>query len=274
MRLNLKMKLSLINSIIIIMVIISVLLLSIAIANSTVSIMGNKITKEIEQNLEEKLKKSVQISLNVINDKAENVKRDGELMAHSDMVGALLMEEAVEKTAIMKDSSSGELIKKYTKVEIDKKSSDLYFLKVVNSLQQNIYFGRDALQSIEIVDKNGDIRAENSRLQEEFKEKNKSEKIKNTLESESDMIDIVSGKGGIAIKTYSVSKKYMRSKNKGLIILTLPMNIIFANNMKNITDTEIVFYTKQNFLTGTFFRVNNSEMVKLQNEEEVFNKIL
>ena len=52
------------------------------------------------------------------------------------------------------------------------------------------------------------------------------------------------------------------------------MNIIFANNMKNITDTEIVFYTKQNFLTGTFFRVNNSEMVKLQNEEEVFNKIL
>lgn len=274
MRLNLKMKLSLINSIIIIMVIISVLLLSIAIANSTVSIMGNKITKEIEQNLEEKLKKSVQISLKIINDKAENVKRDGELMAHSDMVGALLMEEAVEKTAIMKDSHSGELIKKYTKVEIDKKSSDLYFLKVVNSLQQNIYFGRDALQSIEIVDKNGDIRGENSRLQEEFKEKNKSEKIKNSLESESDMIDIVAGEGGIAIKTYSVSKKYMRSKNKGLIILTLPMNIIFANNMKNITDTEIVFYTKQNFLTGTFFRVNNSEMVKLQNEEEVFNKIL
>lgn len=273
-KLNLKTKLALINSIIIVSVIAAVLFLAISTASSTVSNIGESVKKEIEKNLEEKLKKSVQISQNIIKSKAEEVKRDGEVMAHSDAAISLLMKDAVERTSVMEDEETGELIKKYTKVDLDKKSSDLYFLKVANTMQKNAYFGRDALQSIEIVDRNGNIRAKNSRVEKEFQEKNNSEKIKSVLKSESDLIDIISGETGIVIKTYSISYDYFQSANKGIIIVTLPLNIIFANDMKNITDTEIIFYSKNKFLTGTFFKINKNETLKLENEDKIFERVV
>ena len=139
-------------------------------------------------------------------------------------------------------------------------------------MKETIYETGDAPQHIEIIDRNGEIKSTTNGLSEGFKEQSGSEKLKQIQSIAGfTMTDLISAPEGIAAKAYGrINKLSTESTTQGVLVVTLPLDLNFANELKQFTDNEIAIYNKDQYMTGTFYY---TDFITLP-ESKVFGKFM
>ena len=120
----------------------------------------------------------------------------------------------------------------------------LEYMKLASNMQKTAY-GADATTQIEIADSTGKVKSKTGNIPESFKETDNSEYIKQVITDQSMQVaNIVTGSDGMAIKAYgSVNKTSSEQERRGVVILTLPFDNIFATELKRFTDNDIAIFS-------------------------------
>lgn len=273
LRLNVKQQLVLINAIIVVAILFVATVVQLGIASS----VTDKVKKSTEKSINEKLRKAAEISSNIVKQKQESLLKESGLLANSEDTIALIRYGAIKKgTEYEKGKEEGEVVRRYTQA-----SGRLQYITLVNNLKRNMY-KNDALEHIELVDATGEVKANTSQFPDSFKEQSNSEIITTILKDSSaiTIANIVNTDEGLAIKAYTpVDATFIGADKPGVVIVTLPLNKIFANDLKNLSGADIAIYNRDKFMTGTLFNDASEEIILDTDEKdqkatsEVFEKL-
>ena len=227
-----------------------------------------QIKNDIESPHEEKIKKDAVITINVIKDKQESLKKDASMIGNNETVVSTVG-YGYSKTLDFNSESfvaSGENFN-----VLYKKSGMLDYMKLASNMQRNMY-GADATTQIEIADSTGTVKSKTGNIPESLKEIDNSEYIKQVITDPSMQVaNIVTGSDGMAIKAYgSVNKISTEQERRGVVILTLPFDNIFATELKRFTDNDIAIFNGDQYMYGTFY---NTEYTSLK-QDKIYEKFI
>lgn len=259
---GLKQQLVFINAIIVVVILSVATAVQLGIASS----VTEKVKKSTENSINEKLQKAAEISSNIVKQKQESLLKECGLLANSEDTIALIRYGAIKKgTEYEKGKEEGEVVRKYTQ-----SSGKLQYITLVNNLKRNMY-KNDALEHIELVDTTGEVKANTSQFPLGFKEQSNSETITTILKDSAALTisNIISSDEGLAIKAYTpVDSTFIGSDKPGIVIVTLPLNKIFANDLRKLSGTEIAIYNRDKFMTGTLYNDASEELILDSDEKE------
>ena len=257
---SLRTQLVAINSIIMIAILVVTIMVAISVSLANIGSVSNKVKESMTKTLDEKLKKSALISIEVIKEKQKNLLKDANMIGNSESVISIIEYGYISKNKqITADSFRAEgdgFVLDYKKAD-----SALSYIQLATKMKETVYETGDAPQQIEVIDRLGEIKSTTNGLSEGFKEPAGNEKLKQ-LQSTAGltMTDLVSATEGIAIKAYGrINKSSTESNTQGVLIVTLPLDVNFANEMKQTTANEIAIYNKDKYMTGTFYNTTFTE---------------
>lgn len=219
--------------------------------------------------MDEKLTKAVLISNKIIEKEKRSLLKDANIIGSNELLISLIEYGYIPKNNQRSEES---FIKKGDSfvVEYQKANSVLCYIQLARKMQAIMYETGEGPEQIEIIDKTGNVKSTTIGLNESFKEQSNSERIKEIQEIPGlTMIDLISASEGIAIKAYGrINKNLAYSEKQGIVVVSIPLDSNFANEIKEITDKEVAIYNKGQYMTGTFI---NTDFIK-KGEEEIFNK--
>ncbi|BDU49443.1 methyl-accepting chemotaxis protein [Haliovirga abyssi] len=274
--LSLKAKLILINSVIVFAILVASTITAINISGSKLGEVSDNIKDNLGKALNEKLKKAGEISINILKDKENVILREANIMGSNSDLITLVEYNMKRKTSKLSKNSfiPDEKNKKKFFVEYKKTKSILNYIRIVGDLQKSMY-GDGAEKQIEIVDATGKVKAKTKGIKRAFREKSNSDKIKQILGTAGGLTltDVIPSSNGLIIKAYGkIDKDSTDNQQKGILIVTLPLNVAFANQLKNMTDTEIGLYNGTKFFTGTLFG-DNGKPLDLGDGSKILKKL-
>ena len=273
---KLKNKLILGNLILILLAVTSISLILFIISRNNIDSLSNELIKTHEKTLNEKLIKAANISKNIINQKKVQLLHEADLIAnHPEIVNSVFYGYSKSRN----EHGIFKIDGKDVYVEY-KKIGPLAYISLAPSMQNYVYGTGSQVEQVEIANKEGKIISKTRQVK--IKEENESENIKKLLaaRSSADLVDyIVETKGPdsnindiMVMKAYSKVHHYLTTEEPtGVIITSAPMDLNFANELKKITNTEILIYTENSFVAGTFFDIETNKMMNFQREEKIFN---
>lgn len=276
---KLKMKLVLINTCIMAVVLIIAIASAIYLSKKNVSDLSANINNQLTRSLNEKLKKAAEISSNILDTKSKVILKEANMMGDNSDVISLVDYGLVKKRSVLMKSSFKQDPEKKKKFFLEYKAArgSLNYIKLANNLKLSIYEDRGAPQHIEIVDRTGKVRGKTADIPKQFIEPNNSEKVKQILKTRGGITfsDIISTKNGMAMKAYGqVNKSSTEDQQPGILIVTLPIDVSFAYELKKTTDAEVAIFNGDEFFTGTFYDPMENKIYNLGREEEVFKKLI
>lgn len=266
---GLKLKLILINMAIISFLVLILTVTAITTATDKITEVSNIVKDEIDKSLTGKLKKSIEIADNILNEKKAEMQNDAVFLAYTDELKDLLINKSVLKSDVLyKTEKKGEYIRKYKKIR-----NSTPYLRLIIELKRRLYGVDETLESIEIVDNDKKIYGNYLSVNSEFRKKDGLELINLIFENKMEGFShITSSERGLAIKSYGALLHNFEVY--GAIVITIHLDLYFLQNLKNLTDTEIFIYKGDRFLDGTLFKYGeNIEKIKFQNETEIFAKL-
>lgn len=273
---KLKNKLILGNLILILLAVTSISLILFIISRNNIDSLSNELIKTHEKTLNEKLIKAANISKNIINQKKIQLLHEADLIAnHPEIINSVFYGYSKSR------NEHGAFKIQGNEVYVEyKKAAGLSYLALAPAMQNYVYGTGSQVEQVEIANKEGKIISKTRQVK--IKEENESENIKKLLaaRSSADLVDyIVETKGPdsnindiMVMKAYSKVHHYLTTgEPTGVIITSAPMDLNFANELKKITNTEILIYTENSFVAGTFFDVETNKMMNFEREEKIFN---
>ena len=227
-----------------------------------------QIKNDIESPHEEKIKKDAVITINVIKDKQESLKKDASMIGNNETVVSTVG-YGYSKTL---DFNSESFVASGESYNVSYKTAGmLEYMKLASNMQKTAY-GADATTQIEIADSTGTVKSKTGNIPESLKEIDNSEYIKQVITDPSMQVaNIVTGSDGMAIKAYgSVNKISTEQERRGVVILTLPFDNIFATELKRFTDNDIAIFNGDQYMYGTFY---NTEYTSLK-QDKIYEKFI
>ncbi len=273
---KLKKKLILFNLVMIGIGISTVISVLYFISISNINKVSDSLVETHAKTLNEKLIKAANISKNILEDRKKILLEESQIIAnHPDVINSVLYGYN------RKTSNFGEFVdvdKKTAYVEY-KKASKLSYIKLGAAMQTYVYGSGVPEQQVEIADKEGKVITKTKGLKPEMREEDNSDNIKKVLESATyyEVVDLISNadKTSLTLKAYSkIYKDITTSEKTGVAITSIPLDLNFANKLKDITNTEVVLYNGEKFLSGTFFDVSTNKQMQFGDEEEIYQKFI
>ena len=264
---SLKLQMVVINTIIVSIILAVVITVAIVASLGGVNNVSGQVKNGIAKPLEEKLKKGAVITINVIKDKQESLIKDASMIGNNETVVSAVG-YGYSKTA---DFNSESFVASGESYNVSYKTAGmLEYMKLASNMQKTAY-GADATTQIEIADSTGTVKSKTG-IPDSFKETDNSEYIKQVITDQSMQVaNIVTGSDGMAIKAYgSVNKTSSEQERRGVVILTLPFDNIFATELKRFTDNDIAIFNGDQYMYGTFY---NTEYTSLK-QDKIYEKFI
>ncbi len=242
---------------------------------SNIDKMSDNLLKNHERTLNEKLTKAVNISKNILEDRKELLLNEARIIAnHPDVINSVvfgLNKRKKDFGNFIEDEDSSKVFLEY------KKANKLSYIRLGTTMQTYVYGSGEPEEQVEITDKEGQVLTKTRGLKSEMREKNKSSNILEVLESKNnvEVIDLTSSEdnSNIMIKAYTrIYRDLTSGDSTGVVITSIPIDLNFANKIKSITNTEVLLYTNDQFLAGTFFDVSTNKEMKFEKESEIYDK--
>ena len=265
---SLKLQMVVINTIIVSIILAVVITVAIVASLGGVNNVSGQVKNGIAKPLEEKLKKGAVITINVIKDKQESLIKDASMIGNNETVVSAVG-YGYSKTA---DFNSESFVASGESYNVSYKTAGmLEYMKLASNMQKTAY-GADATTQIEIADSTGTVKSKTGNIPESLKEIDNSEYIKQVITDPSMQVaNIVTGSDGMAIKAYgSVNKISTEQERRGVVILTLPFDNIFATELKRFTDNDIAIFNGDQYMYGTFY---NTEYTSLK-QDKIYEKFI
>jgi methyl-accepting chemotaxis protein len=265
---SLRTELVAINSIIMIVLLVVTIIVAITVSLANIGAVSNKVKESMTKTLEEKLKKSVAVTINILKEKQNSMLKDASIIGNNENVVSI----AGYGYAKTNEFNSESFVASGDKYNVAYKQAGMFeFMRLASNLQLSAY-NADAAIQLEIADSTGTIKSKTRNLNESFKEENSSEYVTEQITAPSSQItNIVAGSEGMAIKAYgSINKNSPEQDKRGVIILTLPFDNTFALELKRFTDNEIAIFNGDNYMYGTFYNTNYNEI----KQEEIYKKFI
>ncbi|NLK62721.1 MAG: methyl-accepting chemotaxis protein [Fusobacteria bacterium] len=245
-------------------------------ANESMENLANDVTQKIVD-ISNQVKENREIEINRSLEVAANIGRNYINTKQNDLVtsakGVTLLEKISDlaSLSIIRDKSSP--------VEIDSKKFNQSFTKatalsyrsVLSGVKTKLWPGNDNPTQLEMFFKEGKIIATTMKKNNKFSEEENSEHIKNLLlfQNSEGIKDIVSSEDGLAIKVYAQINR--GTIIDGGIIVTLPIDTHFIEDIKKFTNKEIIIYNKDKFLNTTFF--HRGKRFKFNDNKKLYENV-
>lgn len=264
MNINLKLQLVVINSIIVITVLMLSTFLAINISRDSINDFSYKINSEMNTSLNINIINAANIAQNLVIDSHNNLLRDSKLIAETSLLTYALEYKIVPRGEPLNNPEG--YIQKYRPIRpfVDYKL-------IAGKLKVDFYYSQNSITHIDIYDKNGNLLGATAGIPKYIIEKNPNivKSILSSYEGHIDTLDIITSKNGLSFKVYQKVHK-----NWGLVGISSPINLAYLQNIKNITNTDIILYKGSQFLEGTLFKFDTEiSSRKLVEEVEIFNEI-
>lgn len=261
---NLKVQLVAINSIIVILVLVFSTFFTMYTSRESFNDLSETINLEIDKSLDKNIRKAAEITQNIIVQSQNNLLRDSKLIADSKILKNALEYKVVSKGELIERDNG--YIQKYRKIRplID-------YRLIAGELKENFYYSQNALTHIDIYNNNGKFLGSTAGIPDYVldKDPNHVKAMFTYYEGYIDTLDILSNDDGVSLKVYQKV-----NETHGIVGISTPINLDYLQEIKNITDTEIILYKGPSYIEGTIFEFGKNIEKDIQDTEtDIFNQI-
>lgn len=253
---TLRNKLFMVNILLIVFILAVFILFSIKVSDKSIEKNYEIVLNTISTSLDKKLESSLKISKNILENKFAELELEAKIIAEHPDVKDLILYSKISEENIKENY--------VRKTELTKKSDISYYANNLAGKIKGNYFSGDRRNigkvEIELVDKSGNIIGKTD-FENKFTDVDDSKKIRESIKNRATFSDLVSSANGVAIKTYkSITSDY--SMEVGVIILTMPLDADFINELRITTGIDVFLFNK--------FKIIGLDYLYHENKDNIF----